>query len=113
MTYYFGGTPVVFMTLHDAQMLLYDGARVATTIVTKGLPRGLAPDLAVMSNARVLEDLRRPVDVGPRRPSASSTCCCGRSRPGSSERPLYVRHRAGMSDFARYSSATGRLEPGS
>jgi putative ABC transport system permease protein len=61
---YFGGTPVVFMTLHDAQILLYDGAPVATTIVTKGTPRGLAPDVAVMSNAQVLEDLRRPVDVG-------------------------------------------------
>jgi putative ABC transport system permease protein len=61
---YFGGTPVVFMTLHDAQVLLYDGAPVATAIVTKGTPRGLAPDVAVLSNAQVLDDLRRPVDVG-------------------------------------------------
>jgi putative ABC transport system permease protein len=61
---YFGGTPVLFMTLHDAQALLYDGAPVATAIVTKGTPRGLAPDVAVLSNAQVLEDLRRPVDVG-------------------------------------------------
>ena len=61
---YFGGTPVVFMTLRDAQLLLYDGSPVATAIVTKGRPRGLAPDVAVLTNAQVLADLRRPVDVG-------------------------------------------------
>jgi putative ABC transport system permease protein len=61
---YFGGTPVVFMTLRDAQELLYNGAPYATTIVTTGTPHDLGPGLSVLDNGEVLADLRRPVDVG-------------------------------------------------
>jgi putative ABC transport system permease protein len=56
---YFGGVPVVYVTLADAQQLAYAGKPFATAFVTQGQPRSLPRGLRVMSNADVKQDLTR------------------------------------------------------
>lgn len=58
---YLGGIGSSFMSLHDADVLLFSGQPLATTVVTRGVPRSVGPELSVLSNAQVLSDLRRPV----------------------------------------------------
>jgi putative ABC transport system permease protein len=58
---YFAGIPASFMTLHDAQQLIYGGAPFATTIVTRGYPSQLPTGLVATSNAQARADLSRPV----------------------------------------------------
>jgi putative ABC transport system permease protein len=58
---YFAGIPATFVTLHDAQRLVYEGAPFATAIVTRGVPKQLPADLTAVDNAHVRSDLARPV----------------------------------------------------
>ena len=56
---YFGGIPVVYTTLADAQQLAFAGKPLASAFVTQGQPRSLPPGLRVMSNADVRRDVTR------------------------------------------------------
>ena len=56
---YFGGIPVVYTTLTDAQQLAFAGKPLASAFVTQGQPRSLPPGLRVMSNADVRRDVTR------------------------------------------------------
>ena len=59
---YYGGTPVVFITLADAQRLMLGGAPLATAIVVRGTPSAAPAGLRVITNAAVKADLQRPLD---------------------------------------------------
>jgi putative ABC transport system permease protein len=58
---YFGGQPMVLVSLHQAQQLAFGGAPLATAIVTRGHPAQLPPGLVSLSNAEVRDSLARPV----------------------------------------------------
>jgi putative ABC transport system permease protein len=58
---YLGGIGAGFITLRDAQAVLFSGQPFATAIVTRGIPRSLGSQFTVLDNAQVLTDLRRPV----------------------------------------------------
>ena len=58
---YYGGTPVVFVALTDAQRLLLGGQPLATAIVVRGSPTTAPAGLRVMTNSAVMTDLRRPL----------------------------------------------------
>ena len=55
------GVPVVSMTIGDAQQIAFQGQDYASTIVTKGVPSGLSPDLRSLTNAQVRSDTLRPL----------------------------------------------------
>jgi putative ABC transport system permease protein len=57
---YFAGTPVVLMTLSDAQAIAFGGQPVATTLVSRGQPRELPDGLRLLTNDDVRRDLLRP-----------------------------------------------------
>jgi putative ABC transport system permease protein len=60
---FFGGIPILFMTLADAQRIAFDGRPLASTIAIAGRPpAGLPPGLAVLGNDAVREDLVRPLE---------------------------------------------------
>ena len=59
---YFGGVPVVYLTLPDLQELSFDGRDLANTIVYTGSSNRLPPGLAGLTNAEVREDLLRPLE---------------------------------------------------
>jgi len=59
---YYGGTPVVFITLEDAQRLMLGGAPLATAVVVRGTPTSAPPGLRIVTNADVEKDLRRPLE---------------------------------------------------
>jgi putative ABC transport system permease protein len=58
---YYGGTPVVFITLTDAQRLMLGGAPLATAIVVRGTPTAAPAGLRLINNAAVKSDLDRPL----------------------------------------------------
>lgn len=58
---YFGGIPVAFMPLRDAQDLLFLGQPLASTIVTRGTPRDAPAGLQVLTNRQVRADMYRPI----------------------------------------------------
>lgn len=58
---YYGGTPVVFVALVDAQRILLGGQPLATAVVVRGNPAAVPAGLRVMTNAAVMTDLRRPL----------------------------------------------------
>jgi putative ABC transport system permease protein len=57
---YLGGTPALVLTLADGQRLTYDGATLASAIITRGVPPHMT-GLRAMSTADVVDDLRRPM----------------------------------------------------
>jgi putative ABC transport system permease protein len=57
---YLAGTPAVLLTLQDGQRAAYGGARLASAVITRGVPRSDLPGLRVMSPGEVVDDLRRP-----------------------------------------------------
>jgi putative ABC transport system permease protein len=59
---YFAGGPIVFAHLRDAQAIGFGGGRLAGAIVTRGMPRSLPADLALLTNADVRADIRQPVE---------------------------------------------------
>ncbi len=58
---YMAGTPASFVTLHDAQQLLFAGLPLATTVVTKGSPEQAPRGFDLLDNAAVTKNLKRPV----------------------------------------------------
>ena len=47
------GTPILYLSLHDAQALALGGAPLVTAVVTRGIPATVPPGLAVLSNQAV------------------------------------------------------------
>jgi putative ABC transport system permease protein len=58
---YYGGTPVVFIPISDAQKLMLGGQPLATAIVVRGNPTAVPAGLRVLTNTAVKSDLRRPL----------------------------------------------------
>jgi putative ABC transport system permease protein len=56
-----GGSPDVWITLHDAQSLLFGGRPLATAVVTKGVPATTPAGLEVLLPAAVRTDTLRPM----------------------------------------------------
>ena len=56
---YFGGIPVVYTALEDAQNIAFGGRQAATALVTKGHPTSVPPELIVLSNTDVYRDVTR------------------------------------------------------
>lgn len=59
---YLAGVPIVFVPLPDAQEIAFEGRRLASTIVTRGVPTHVPRAFQVVSNAQVRDDLLRPLD---------------------------------------------------
>ena len=47
------GTPILYMTLHDAQALVLGGGPLVTAVVTRGVPARVPAGLAVLTNQAV------------------------------------------------------------
>jgi putative ABC transport system permease protein len=60
---YFFGLPTAFVSLADAQRLVFAGQPLAMGIAVKGTPRAVA-GTTVVSNAQVRSDLNRPLKAG-------------------------------------------------
>jgi putative ABC transport system permease protein len=58
------GTPSIFMSLHDAQSVLFDGQPLTRAIAVTGVPRALPPGLKAVTNEEAETDLRRPLKNG-------------------------------------------------
>lgn len=58
----FAGMPLVFMSLEDAQELLYRGENLATALLVRDEVAALAPDLQSMPNEAIIEDAMRPLE---------------------------------------------------
>ncbi|MCU1430663.1 MAG: glutamine transporter permease protein [Actinomycetia bacterium] len=58
---FLGGTPAVFISLADAQAIALGDQRLATSIVTSGVPQRLPAGMRTMTNAAVISDLSRPL----------------------------------------------------
>ncbi len=52
--------PVMYVTLEEAQQLVFAGKPVATSILTKGVPQSLPAGLTALSPGAATEDLKRP-----------------------------------------------------
>jgi putative ABC transport system permease protein len=55
------GLPIVFMPLHDAQVLALGGRPLITAVVTSGIPSGVPAGLAVLTNSEVEHDNLTPL----------------------------------------------------
>jgi putative ABC transport system permease protein len=60
---YFAGSPTVFISVGDAQRLLFSGQKLITTVVTKGTPTSVPATLGALTNDEVRADMRRPISV--------------------------------------------------
>ncbi len=56
-----GGSPDVWVTFHDAQLVLFGGRPLLTAVVTRGVPTTSPPTLEVMTDAGVVRDTIRPM----------------------------------------------------
>jgi len=56
-----GGNPDVWVTFHDAQLVLFGGRALATGVVTRGLPSTAPPGYEVLTNTGVERDSLRPM----------------------------------------------------
>jgi len=56
---YFGGQPVVYLTLSDAQALAFNGEPLSNAIIFDGNPATLPAGLTILSNGQVEEDMKR------------------------------------------------------
>ncbi len=55
------GVPAMFVTLEDAQRLVFGGAPAATAVVVSGRPQGQRAGLRIMDAAQARADLERPL----------------------------------------------------
>ena len=60
---YAAGTPVSFVSIRDAQRLIYSGAPFATAVVTKGVPRQVPRGFVALTDSQSEKDLARQVRV--------------------------------------------------
>jgi putative ABC transport system permease protein len=58
------GTPTIFMSLRDAQGLVFGGQPLATAIPVVGKPESLPPGLVARTGPRAVSDLRRVIKGG-------------------------------------------------
>jgi putative ABC transport system permease protein len=58
---YFGGIPVAFMSIKDAQDLLFLGQPLASALVTSGTPSSAPSGMQVLTNQQVRADMYRPI----------------------------------------------------
>jgi putative ABC transport system permease protein len=58
---YFGGQPVVFVSLAEAQQIAFGGRRLATAFVTRGTPTAVPSGFHAVSNDDVRADLLNPL----------------------------------------------------
>ena len=58
----FAGMPLVFMSLNDAQKLLYRGEDLVTAFLIRGTVANLASDLQSVPNEAITEDAMRPLE---------------------------------------------------
>jgi putative ABC transport system permease protein len=56
-----GGSPDVWVSLHDAQQLLFGGRPLVTAIVTRGVPARAPAGYEVMTDGGVVHDTLRPM----------------------------------------------------
>jgi putative ABC transport system permease protein len=56
-----GGSPDVWVSFHDAQLVLFGGRDLATAVVTRGLPSATPAGYEVLTNAAVVRDSLRPM----------------------------------------------------
>src|SRR4029079_1268863 len=59
---YYAGTPALFVTLKDAQQLALAGQPLVTAFVVQGHADGLPSDTHAVSEAGVMQDLKRPLE---------------------------------------------------
>ena len=55
------GVPAMFVTLQDAQQIVFRGLPAATAIAVRGAPRGSLPGLRLVSRRAAVADLKRPL----------------------------------------------------
>jgi putative ABC transport system permease protein len=55
------GSPIVFMPLHDAQVLALGGRPIITAVVTRGIPSQVPAGLAVLTTAEIEHDNLTPL----------------------------------------------------
>ena len=55
------GVPAMFVNLGDAEDLVFGGLPAATTVLTRGVPLPLPPELRMLTPAQARADLERPV----------------------------------------------------
>ena len=55
------GVPAMFVTLGDAQDLVFGGLPATTTVLTRGVPHPAPPELRVLTPSQARADLERPV----------------------------------------------------
>jgi len=58
---FFAGTPTVFLPLADGQAIAMGGAKLATSVATRGVPASVPDGTKQMTNAEVVTDLQRPL----------------------------------------------------
>jgi putative ABC transport system permease protein len=56
------GSPIVFMPLHDAQVLDLGGRPLITAVVTRGIPSRVPAGLAVLTSSEIEHDNLAPLD---------------------------------------------------
>lgn len=57
----FGGQPIVFVSLAEAQAIAFNGRPLANAVVSRGIPTHVPAGLAVVTNGDVREDLLLPL----------------------------------------------------
>lgn len=58
----FGGQPLVFVSLPEAQAIAFGGQPLASAIVTRGQPKGIPAGFAAVGNDEVRKDMLQPLD---------------------------------------------------
>jgi putative ABC transport system permease protein len=61
---YFFGVPTVFVSLRDAQDIVFNGLDLAMAVAVTGRPRDLPAGVRALSNDGVVADMNRPIKSG-------------------------------------------------
>jgi putative ABC transport system permease protein len=57
----FAGQPTAVVSIQDARAVLFGGQPLATSVMTRGVPRGTPPGYRVLTNTQAAADPRRPL----------------------------------------------------
>ncbi len=57
----FAGEPTAVVSIQDARAVSFDGQPLATSVMTRGVPRSAPPSYRVLTPAQAAADLRRPL----------------------------------------------------
>jgi putative ABC transport system permease protein len=55
------GTPTTVVSIQDARAVSFDGQPLATSVMTRGVPRSAPPNYRVLTSTQAAADLRRPL----------------------------------------------------